>query len=100
MTIAHDSGMLVSSILTRLRGVSIDHLAVLWNTMAVTGCDIALGLFWGLGGWGPGKVISADLNVIVGEFSELVVIHTEEFGFLRGAEVKTWDSVDGIGDNC
>ena len=35
----------------------------------------------------PGEVVTADLDVIVGEFTELVVVHTEELSLLRCAKL-------------
>ena len=45
---------------------------------------------------GPGEIIAADFDVIVGELAELVVVHAEEFGFFGGAQVEAWDAVDGV----
>lgn len=60
----------------------IDHLAVLMDAVAVALGDVALGLGRLVLGGCPGEVISAHLDVIVGELAELVVVHAEEFGFL------------------
>ena len=30
----------------------------------------------------PGKVITPDLDVIIGKFSKLIIVHAKEFGFL------------------
>lgn len=46
----------------------------------------------------PGEVVTADLNVVVGEFTELVIIHTEELSLLRGAELQSGDFVDDKGE--
>jgi hypothetical protein len=42
----------------------------------------------------PRQVVTTDLNVIVCEFTELVIIHTEELSFFGGAEVEARDLVD------
>jgi hypothetical protein len=48
-------------------------------------------------GGSPGKVVAADLNVVVREFAELVVVHTEKLGLFGGAELETGDEVDAVG---
>lgn len=45
----------------------------------------------------PREVIPSDLYVVVGEFTELVVVHAEEFSFFGSAEVETGDVVDDKG---
>ena len=47
----------------------------------------------------PREVVPPDLYVIVREFAQLVVVHAEEFGFLRGAQVQTGDVVDDGGED-
>lgn len=44
---------------------------------------------------GPGEIIAADFDVVVGELAELVVVHAVEFGVLGGAQVEPWDAVYG-----
>ena len=57
---------------------------------------LSINRFWV--SWSPGEEISSDLDVIVCEFTELIVVHTEEFGFLRGAKMETWDEIDEEGE--
>lgn len=79
--------------------LALEHLAVADNAVAFTLRDVVAlpGLL--AGGGRPGQVVAADLHVVVGELAELVVIHSEELGFLRGAEVQAWDVVDGVGED-
>lgn len=77
----------------------MDHMAVLCDTVSVLGVDVAVGLL-NIGCWCPGKIISSDLNVIVGELSELIIVHSEEFGFFCCAELETWDGIDTVSDDC
>lgn len=79
--------------------LALEHLRVGGNAVAVSWGNVGRFVVVGLD-WGPGEVVSADLDVIVGKLSELVVIHTEELGFLRGTELETWDSVDGVADDA
>lgn len=46
----------------------------------------------------PGKVVTADLDVVVGELSVLVVIHAEKLSLGGSTEVKAGNEVDGLGD--
>lgn len=50
-------------------------------------------------GRGPREEVAANLNVVVGELAELVIVHTEELGFLAGAEVHAGDYVDQLGND-
>lgn len=47
----------------------------------------------------PGKVVPADLDVVVGELSVLIVIHAEQFGLLVGTELETRNHVDDLGQD-
>ena len=78
--------------------LALEHLAVPDNAVALALRDVVA--FPGLlaGGGRPGKVVAADLHVVVGELAELVVVHSEELGFLGGAEVEAGDEVDGVCD--
>jgi len=71
--------------------------------MTIAGVDVAFGLLWLVRCWSPGEVISANLNVVVCEFAQLVIIHTEQLSFFRSPEVQPRDEVDGVsekgGDN-
>jgi len=75
------------------------HLGVRADTVALLGWDLVAILMLVVLLGGPGEVVTADLDVIVGELAELVVIHTEELGFLGGAQVKARDGVDAVGDD-
>lgn len=46
----------------------------------------------------PGQEVTADLDVIVGEFAVLVVVHAEELGLLGGTELQAGDEIDDLGD--
>ena len=96
--------MAVTSDANRLLGVAaltwwlaLQHLAVLCDAVTVTLWNItATGNV--VLGWGPCKVITTDLNVVVCELAELVVIHTEEFRLFRSTELQAWNLVDGEGE--
>lgn len=47
-----------------------------------------------------GDDIASELNIVVGELSELGIVDTEDFGLLRAAEGKTWDEVHDEKDNA
>lgn len=75
------------------------HLGVLANPVPRSSRDLMavleLVLFLGR----PGKVVTTDFDVVVGEFTELVIVHAEQFGFFGGTQVKTRDGVDDEGDD-
>lgn len=48
----------------------------------------------GVLGGGPGEVVAADLNVVVGKLAKLVVVQAEQLGFFRGAQVQAGYAVD------
>lgn len=96
--VAIASNACVSVVAALARCLALEHLAVLGNAVTLAlGNRVLFGNGVVLSG-GPGKVITTDLDVIVGELAELVVVHTEEFGFFRGAEMKTGDLVDAEGE--
>ena len=45
-------------------------------------------------GRGPRKVVTADLDVVVGKLAELVVIHTKELSLLGSTKLEAGDLVD------
>jgi len=99
VTISTDTSVLVAvgTALTRL--LALQHLAVLVNAVALALRDSMLSRIRLVLSRGPGKVVTADLNVIVSKFAELVVVHSEKLSFFRSAEVKTGDLVDDEGEN-
>jgi len=100
MAVAANASVLPTTGTAKLAGLlALEHLAVLRNAMAVPLRDLVLGGGGLILGRGPGEVITADLNVIVGELAKLVVIHTEELSFLRCAKVQTRDEVDSVGED-
>lgn len=76
-----------------------DHVNVLVNTVDVAARHKVALFVLNMVLWRPGKVIAADFNVIISKFSQLVIIHSKEFGFLRSTEVQSRDQVDGVGDD-
>jgi hypothetical protein len=81
------------------RCLALKHLAVLGNTVTLSlGYGVLAIDRLALGGC-PCKVVTADLNVIVGEFTELVVVHAEELSFLRCAKLKAGDLVNNEGED-
>ena len=71
---------------------------MLWNAVAVA---LGYGVFTveglALGGC-PGKVVTADLDVVVCEFAKLVIVHSKKFSLLRCAQLETGNLVDGEGE--
>lgn len=47
----------------------------------------------------PGEIVAADLDIVVCEFTELVVVHTQQLGFLGGAQIQAGNGVDRVGDD-
>jgi hypothetical protein len=79
--------------------LALEHLAVLGDAVALALGNGVLAVE-GLALCGcPGKVVAADLDVIVGELAELVVVHAEELCLLRGAQVQAGDLVDDEGED-
>jgi hypothetical protein len=98
MTIAGNSGVLVSRVVVAWC-LALEHLAVLWDAVALALRNRVLAIDGLALGWGPGKVVTADLDVVVGKLAKLVVIHTEELSLLRSTKLQTWDLVDDEGED-
>ena len=68
---------------------------MLWDAVAVA---LGYGVFTvdglTLGGC-PGKVVTADLDVVVCEFAKLVIVHSKKLSLLRCAQLKTGNLVNG-----
>ena len=92
MTITSDAGVLGTAALAGR--FALEHLAVLGDavTLAVGNGGFGAGSLVLSGS--PGEVVTADLDVIVGEFTELVVVHTEELSLLRCAKLEAGNLVD------
>lgn len=90
------SDLAVAAVTALARLLALKHLAVADNAVALALGNVVaiLGLLASC--WCPGEVVTANLHVIVSEFAKLVIVHAEEFGLLRGAEVKTRDEVDSV----
>jgi hypothetical protein len=92
VTVTTDTGVLVATVLAGC--LALKHLAVLGNTVALALRNAVLAVErLALSGC-PGKVVTADLDVVVGELAELVIVHTQELSLLRSTEVHTGDLVD------
>ena len=74
------------------------HLTVLANAVPLLSRNLVAVLKLVLLLGCPGKVVTADLDVVVGELAQLVIVHTEQLGFLGGTQVQTRDGVDGESD--
>jgi hypothetical protein len=98
MTIAGNSGVLVSRVVVAWC-LALEHLAVLWDAVALALRNRVLAIDGLALGWGPSKVVTADLDVVVGKLAKLVVIHTEELSLLRSTKLQTWDLVDDEGED-
>lgn len=79
--------------------LALEHLAVLGDTVALAVGNSGLSTRSLVLSGSPGEVVTADLNVVVGELAKLVVIHTEKLGLLRSAELESWNFIDGEGDD-
>lgn len=97
MAIATDTD--VRAIVAALaRSLALKHLAVLGDAVTVALRNVVLrGDGVALSG-GPSEVVTTNLDVVVGKFAELVVVHAEEFGLFGCTEVQAGDLVDGEGD--
>ena len=96
MPIARNARVLLPAILAARRRLALQHLAVRRNAMPLRHGDIGVvGILLAATGR-PGEVIAAHLDVVVGELAELVVVHAEQLGLLRGAEVQAGEQVDGV----
>jgi hypothetical protein len=98
MAVSANASVLVSRIV--LAGcLALEHLAVLWDTVALALGHRVLAIDGFALGWGPCEIVTADLNVIVGEFAKLVIVHTEKLGLLGSTELETGDLVDNEGED-
>lgn len=99
MAIASDARMLLA-IAAMFAGVlAHEHITMLTDPMAFVLGNVVTSVHGGRFGRSPSEVISSDLNVVVCEFTQLIVIHPKQLGFLGSAEVKTRDEVDGVGED-
>ena len=89
----------IAGIMAITRSLAFQHIAMFGDTMSLTHGDMVLIGMRIFDGWSPGQVITADLDVIVGELAQLVVIETEELGFFRSAQVQAGNVVDRVGDD-
>lgn len=78
------------------RLLALEHLAVADDAVALALGDVVAILGLLAGGGCPGEVVAADLHVVVGEFAELVIVHTEKLSLFGCAKVETRDKVDGV----
>jgi len=98
VAVARDASMLVPRFVLAGR-LALEHLAVLWDAVAVALGDGMLAIDWISFGGCPGEVVTSDLNVVVRELTKLVIVHTEKFRLLGCAELETRDLVDAVGEN-
>ena len=99
MSITSNPSVLLSSAAVVIRRLAHQHVPMRSNAVPLVLWDGVFAAFWNGLGRCPGKVISSHLDVIVGEFTELVVIHTQKLSLLACSEVKARDVVDGVGDD-
>jgi hypothetical protein len=98
MAVAANASVLVSRIV--LAGcLALEHLAVLWDAVAVALGNGVLAVDGVALGGSPCEVVTTDLNVVVGELAELVIVHTEELSLLGSTELETGDLVDDEGED-
>jgi len=98
MAISTDTSVLVSRIVLAWC-LALEHLAVLWDAVALALGNRVLAVDGLAFSRGPCEVVTADLNVVVGELAELVVVHAEKFSLFGCAELETRDLVDTVGEN-
>lgn len=92
VTVTTDAGVLVAAVLAGC--LAFEHLAVLGDAMTLALGNAVLAVErLALGGC-PSKVVTADLNVVVGELAKLVVVHTQKLSLLRGTQVHAGNLVD------
>lgn len=90
----------VCAVVAALAGcLTLEHLAVLRDAVAITLGNVVLrGDGIALSGC-PCEVVTTDLDVVVGKFAQLVVVHAEKLSLFGGTEVETGDLVDNEGDD-
>lgn len=97
VAVTTDTSVLIATVLAGC--LALEHLAVLGDAVALALGNAVLAVH-GLALSGcPGKVVTADLDVIVCELAELVVVHTQELSLLGGAQVQAGDLVDDEGED-
>ena len=95
MPVSGNTSVLRSIVSRVARLLALEHLRVLENAVALAlGNRAVVGLVALRVGGGPGEVVTADLDVIVGELAELVIVHTQKLSLLGSTEVHTGDLVD------
>lgn len=97
MAITSNTSVLMATVLAGC--LALEHLAVLRDTMALALRNAVLAIQGLALGGCPGEVVTADLDVVVRELAELVIIHTKQLSFFRGAQVQTGDLIDDEGED-
>ena len=98
VAIASNTSVLVAAVLAGC--LTLEHLAVLRNTMALALGNAVLAIQRLALGRGPSKVVTADLNVVVCKLAELIIVHTQKLSLLRSAQVQAGDLVNDEGEDC
>ena len=98
MPITSNGGVLLPALLaaTLARFPAHDHIFLFRDAMSFMLREIDLALSRVRTRRRPRQVVPPDLDVIVSEFSELVIVHAQEFSFFRRSQVESWDVVDAI----
>ena len=91
--------MLVAAVLAVRGGLALQHLTVLRDAVSLGHGDICVVGVLLASRRCPREVVSPHFDVVVSELAELIVVHAEQFGLFRGAEVQAGDEVDGVGKN-
>lgn len=92
--------LMSSLIRTRSRLNALQHITMFIDSMSLCVTHLMTGFFTVSRltlGWRPGEIISPDFNVIVCEFAELIVVHSQKLRLVGCAEMKTGDEVDNVG---
>jgi hypothetical protein len=93
MAVTRNASVLVARVVVAWR-FTLKHLTVLWDTVTLALGNGMLAVHGLALGWGPCKVVTTNLNVVVCELAELIVVHTEELSLFCCAELEAGDLVD------
>lgn len=81
MSISSNTSMIIAAAAIA-RFLAFEHLRMSRDTVALALWDLVILVLWLSRGWSPCQIVSTNLDIVVGEFAKLVVVHSEELGFL------------------
>lgn len=97
VAVTGNTSVLVAAVLAW--GLTLEHLAVLRDTVALALRNAVLAIHRLALCRCPGEVVTADLNVVVCEFAELVIVHTQKLSLFGGTQVQAGNLVDDEGED-